>query len=318
MPAMNPAGPDFSIGIPIQNEQETIPELARRLRQVLDSIALRAEVIFVNDGSVDRSIDLLRELAAADERFRVIDLSRSFGHQAALYAALCRASGRALILMDGDLQDPPELIPQLLERWQQGFHVVHAVRRSRKEGLFKRAAYRLYYRLLKAVAYVPIPMDTGDFSLMDRRVVDLMRGMPERNKFLRGLKAWAGFSQTTVEYERAARYAGEVKYTLSKLARLGLDGLTSYSYVPLRLAFVAGAIVSIGSFGLAAVYFYQRLFTDQTIPRGFTTLAILILFLGAVQLLTIGVLGEYLGRIYDEVKRRPEFVERELIGFDRE
>ena len=313
-----PHRPDFSVGIPIHNEEDSIEELGRRLRGVLDSLELSGEVILVNDGSADGSLELLRELATTDPRFRVIDLSRRFGHQSALYAALCRASGRALILMDGDLQDPPELIPELIAAWRNGFHVVHAVRRKRKESALRRGMYALYYRVLRSVAYVPIPVDSGDFSLMDRRVVDLLRRMPERNKFLRGLRAWAGFSHTSIEYDREARFAGEAKYTFRGLVGLGLDGLVSYSFVPLRLAFVAGLVVSIGSFGLAAIYFFQRLFTDQTIPRGFTTLAILILFLGGVQLLTIGVLGEYLGRIYDEVKRRPEFVERELIGFEEE
>lgn len=307
---------DFSVGIPIYNEEETIGELAARLRKALDAIDLVGEVILVNDGSTDRSLELLKDLSATDGRFKVVDFSRNFGHQAALQCVLDRASGDAVILMDGDLQDPPELIPEFLHRWQQGFHVVYAVRRKRKESALKRAAYNVYYRLLKQVAYVPIPVDSGDFSLMDRRVVDLLRSMPERNKFLRGLRAWAGFSQTSLEYERDARFAGETKYTLSKLVRLALDGLISYSFVPLRLAYVMGVFVSIGSFTLATVYFFQRLFTDQVIPRGFTTLAILILFLGGVQLLTIGVLGEYLGRIYDEVKRRPAFVERETIGFD--
>lgn len=307
--------PTFSVGIPIYNEEETIPELGRRLREMLDSVDRPGEVILVNDGSRDRSLELLEELARSDERFKVIDFSRNFGHQAALYAAMSRATGDAVVLMDGDLQDPPELVPRMLARWEEGYEVVYAVRRKRKEGLLKRAAYNLYYRLLKSVAYVPIPVDSGDFSLMDRRIVDLVRSMPERNKFLRGLRAWAGFSQTSLEYERDARFAGETKYTLTKLARLALDGLISYSFIPLRLAYVVGALVSAGSFLLAGVYFFQRLFTDQFIPQGFTTLAILILFLGGVQLLTIGVLGEYLGRIYDEVKRRPEYVERKVIGF---
>lgn len=311
-----PDRPLLTVGIPIYNESETIPELGRRLRAVLDAIPVAGEVILVNDGSSDDSLEKLRELAASDARFKLIDFSRNFGHQAALYAAMTRASGDAVVLMDGDLQDPPELIPTLLARWREGNEVVLAVRRKRKEGWLKRAAYRVYYRVLRSVAYVPIPVDSGDFSLMDRRVVDLVRGMPERNKFLRGLRAWAGFRQTAVEYERDARHAGVTKYTLPKLFRLALDGLVSYSFVPLRLAFVVGALVSFGSFALAAVYFFQRIFSDNPIPRGFTTIAVLVLFLGGVQLLTIGIIGEYLGRIYDEVKRRPEFVVRETVGLD--
>lgn len=307
--------PTLSIGIPIYNEEETIPELGNRLVAVLDSLSTDAEVILVNDGSRDRSLELLRELASRDSRFKVVDFSRNFGHQAALLAALRRARGDAVILMDGDLQDPPELVPQMLEKWRSGLQVVYAVRRKRKEGLFKRAAYNLYYRILGSVAYVPIPMDSGDFSLMDRRVVDLIAGMPERNKFLRGLRAWAGFRQGSIQYEREARFAGEPKYTFTKLLRLALDGLISYSFIPLRLAYVAGFLVSLGSFVLAGFYFVMRLFVNANAPQGFTTLAILVLFLGGVQLLSIGVIGEYLGRIYDEVKSRPEYVEREVIGF---
>jgi len=311
-----PERPRLTVGIPIYNEAETIPELGRRLRDVLDGLVVPAEVILVNDGSSDDSRDRLRDLAAADPRFKLIDFSRNFGHQAALYAAMTRASGDAVVLMDGDLQDPPELIPRLLAKWEEGYEVVLAVRRKRKEGWLKRAAYSIYYRLLRSVAYVPIPVDSGDFSLMDRKIVRLVCDMPERNKFLRGLRAWAGFRQTAIEYERDARYAGETKYTLPKLFQLALDGLVSYSFVPLRLAFVVGAIVSVGSFALAAVYFFQRIFSDNPIPRGFTTIAVLVLFLGGVQLLTIGIIGEYLGRIYDEVKRRPEFVVRETVGLD--
>jgi glycosyltransferase involved in cell wall biosynthesis len=315
MSAVSPR-PRLTVGIPIFNEAGTIPELGRRLGQVLDGLGVPSEVILVNDGSSDGSLEELRRLADADPRFKVIDLSRNFGHQAALYAAMTRASGEAVVLMDGDLQDPPELIPSLLARWEEGYEVVLAVRRKRKEGWLKRTAYSVYYRLLRSVAYVPIPVDSGDFSLMDRRIVRLVCEMPERNKFLRGLRAWAGFRQTSLEYERDARYAGETKYTLPKLFRLALDGLLSYSFVPLRLAFVVGAIVSLGSFALAAVYFFQRIFSDNPIPRGFTTIAVLVLFLGGVQLLTIGIIGEYLGRIYDEVKRRPEFVVRETFGLD--
>jgi dolichol-phosphate mannosyltransferase len=220
--------------------------------------------------------------------------------------------------MDGDLQDPPEVIAEMVRRWHEGYEVVYAVRRRRKEGLLKRLAYAGFYRLLHAVAYLKIPLDSGDFSLLDRRVLAVLREMPERNKFLRGLRTWAGFRQTSLPYERDARYAGHTKYSLAKLLRLAFDGIVSYSYVPLRLSYAFGLIVSASSFALAVVYLGQRLFSQKYIPQGFTTLAILILFLGGVQLLSLGLVGEYIGRIYDEVKRRPEFVERELIGFDGE
>ena len=305
----------YSVVVPIYNEQETLPELARRLLRVMDSLPAPYEVLLVNDGSKDRSLEILRGLVEAHDRVRVISFSRNFGHQAALYAGLCRAKGRAVILMDGDLQDPPEVIPRLIDRWQEGHEVVYAVRRHRKEGLAKRVAYAVYYRLLHRMAYVSIPLDAGDFSLMDRRVVDLLRRMPERNKFLRGLRSWVGFSQSSVEYERDARFAGEAKYTTAKLFRLAFDGLVSYSYAPLRVSYLFGLLISIFSFVLGGIYFAQKLFTDRSIPQGFTTLAILILLLGGIQLLVVGLMGEYIGRIYDEVKRRPEYVEGETLGF---
>jgi len=307
---------DLSVLVPVYNEQETLPELERRLEGVLDGLGLDCEVIAVNDGSADGTLALLRAWSGRDPRVRVIDFSRNFGHQAALYAALCRARGRAVVLMDGDLQDPPEVIPQMVERWREGHEVVYAVRRKRKEGLLKRVAYAAFYRLLQRIAYLKIPLDSGGFSLLDHRVAAVLKGMPERNKFLRGLRTWAGFRQTSLLYERDARYAGHTKYGLSKLFRLALDGIVSYSYVPLRVSYAFGLVVSGMSFILAVVYLFQKLFSAKYVPQGFTTLAILILFLGGVQLLTVGLLGEYVGRIYDEVKRRPDFVERELIGFD--
>ncbi len=306
----------LSVVIPVYNESETLPELRRRLAAVLDELTLDAEVILVDDGSSDGSAEVVRSFARDDDRFKLVELSRNFGHQAAFYAGLCHAAGDAVVLMDGDLQDPPELIPDLLEDWREGHDVVYAVRRNRKEGRLKRAAYAAYYRLLEKIAYIPIPTDTGDFSLISRRVADLIRQMPERNKFLRGLRSWVGFRQKRHEYDRDPRYAGEPKYTFRKLFKLALDGLVAYSYVPLRLFYVAGAVVSAASFLLAAVYFFQRVFTDQYVPQGFTTLAILILFIGGVQLLALGLVGEYLGRIYDEVKRRPEYVVQDRVGFD--
>jgi glycosyltransferase involved in cell wall biosynthesis len=310
------ARPLLSVVIPICNEGETLSELERRLVQVLEELSDPYEILFVNDGSTDGSLDRLREFAARNRSVRVIDFSRNFGHQAALFAGICRASGDAIVLMDGDLQDPPEFIPQMLELWREGFKVVYAVRKRRKERLLKRAAYAAYYRLLNRLAYIDIPLDSGDFSLIDREVAGLLETMPERNKFLRGLRSWVGFAQVSLPYEREARFAGAPKYTLRKLVKLALDGVVSYSYVPLRISFAVGALVSSFAFLLGAVYFVQRLLADYYIPQGFTTLAILVLFLGGVQLLSIGLLGEYIGRIYDEVKRRPEYVERELIGFN--
>ena len=305
----------YTVVIPIHNEKENLPELERRLSEVLKKLDEPYEVIFVNDGSSDDSKEILERFAERDSRVKVIDLSRNFGHQMALYAGMRRAAGEAVILMDGDLQDPPELIPQLVERWSQGSFVVYAIRQKRKEGFWKRAAYVMYYRLLRVIAYVDLPLDAGDFCLMDRRIVSLLCNMPERNKFLRGLRSWVGFQQSGVVYERDARYAGKTKYTLRKLIKLALDGLISYSYFPLRLSVWLGSIISLCSFALGVFYFFQSFLAHEYIPQGFTTLAVLMLFLGGIQLLSLGLIGEYIGRIYDEVKRRPEYVERELIGF---
>src|SRR2546426_1770098 len=244
---------DLSVLVPVYNEQETLPELERRLGRMLDGLGLDCEVIAVNDGSADGTLALLRAWSGRDPRVRVIDFSRNFGHQAALYAALCRAQGRAVVLMDGDLQDPPEVIPQMLERWRECHDVVYAVRCKRKEGRLKRLAYAGFYRLFRSMAYVNIPLDAGDFSLLDERVVAVLRQMPERNKFLRGLRTWAGFRQTSLPYEREARYAGQTKYSIAKLFRLALDGIVSYSYVPLRVSYAFGLVVSGMSFILAVV-----------------------------------------------------------------
>lgn len=308
-------GVELSVVIPIYNEEATIPELRSRLVSVLDSLDLRWEVVFVDDASTDGSPELLRQFVQDQDGVRLIRFSRNFGHQAALYAGLCRSEGDSVVLMDGDLQDPPEVIPELLAKRGKGYDVVYAVRKNRKESLLKRTLYSAYYRILQKLAYVPIPVDSGDFSLMSRRVADLLAEMPERNKFLRGLRSWVGFRQTSHEYERAERHAGETKYSFGRLIRLAFDGLVAYSYVPLRLFYVFGSVVSVASFVLAGVYFFQRIFTDQYIPQGFTTLAILILFIGGIQLLALGLLGEYIGRIYDEVKERPEYVEAEVRGF---
>lgn len=311
-------GPELTVVVPVFNEEGNLRELHSRLAATLAETCDGHEVILVNDGSTDKSMEVIRDLCRADSHVRSIDFSRNFGHQAAFYAGIRRARGRAVVLMDGDLQDRPEAIPDMLARWKDGVQVVYAIRRKRKEFFLKRWAYGLFYRLLRLVSYVEIPLDAGDFALMDRCVVDLLCHMPERNKFLRGLRSWVGFRQEGIPVERDKRFSGKTKYGLGKLLRLALDGLVSYSYVPLRISFVTGLIVSAASFILALGYFLQRLLSEIFIPKGFTTLAILILFLGGIQLLSIGLLGEYLGRIYDEVKRRPEYVEAELIGFEED
>jgi dolichol-phosphate mannosyltransferase len=269
----------------------------------------------VDDGSTDDTYAGLCHLRTRDPRVKCMRLARNFGHQAALTAALVHASGQAVVVMDADLQDPPEVIPKLYNRWQQGFDVVYAIRRHRKESIPKRIAYALFYRLLHRVASVEVPLDAGDFCLMDRRVVDQLNSLPERNRFLRGLRTWIGYRQTGVEYERQARHAGSTQYGFWKLVRLAVDGLVSFSFVPLRVASTIGFIVSVASLLVGLYYLILRLSGSRE-PAGFAGIIISVLFLGGVQLITIGIMGEYVGRIFDEVKRRPVYIVSEKEGFE--
>jgi len=273
------------------------------------------EVILVNDGSRDASLELMRRFHEEDHRFKAIDFSRNFGHQVAITAGIDFAQGDAVILLDADLQDPPELLPQFLAKWEEGYQVVYAVRKSRKEHLFKRLAYLAFYRILQKVSNISIPLDSGDFCLMDRVVIDMLKSMRERNRFVRGLRSWTGFHQIGLEYEREERHSGDVKYTMPKLIKLALDGIFSFSYFPLQLASYTGFFVSIASFLGILVYLYRKLIIGGE-PQGFPTLVILILFLGGVQLISLGVIGEYIGRVYDEVKQRPIYVIRDTYGYD--
>lgn len=304
--------PELSVVIPVYNEQENIPELTSRLSTTLSGSGTTFEVILVNDGSTDRSLAMLESAARADNRFVVVDLSRNFGHQVAISAGLECSRGRAVIIMDGDLQDPPEVLPAFVERWREGYDVVYAIRQQRKENIFKRIAYAAFYRILQWIAHVNMPLDSGDFCLMDRRVVDLLVRMPERNRFLRGIRSWLGFRQVGLAYERHARAAGKPKYTLRKLIYLAADGLLSFSYMPLRLISVMGMGVSVFSLALAVYYFMKKLLFALD-PPGFATLIVAVFFLAGVQLITIGVMAEYVGRISDEVKRRPVFVVRRVF-----
>jgi len=311
---MKTSTPSLSIVIPVYNEAETIEILCARLVAALVQVTDEYEVIFVNDGSTDFSIKLLMKVASRDRRFRVIDLSRNFGHQTAITAGLQYSSGAAVIIMDGDLQDPPELISSFLEKWKEGFEIVYAVRAKRNEGLLKRLLYKSFYRTLKRLANIDIPLDAGDFGLIDRRVVDIINKMPESNRFIRGLRSWVGFRQAGVSYNRDARFSGQPKYSFVNLVKLALDGFFSFSAIPLRLATAMGFFISGLSFIGILVYLY-RFFTTPRVP-GFTTLIIIFLFIGGVQLITVGILGEYIGRIYDETKQRPLFIVRETINFD--
>ena len=314
--------PTLSIVVPCFNEADVLPHLRERLVASLEALGVRWQVLFVDDGSIDATPAILESMHREDPRFQVISLSRNFGHQAAVAAGLSYAPGDVVAVMDADLQDPPEMIAECLERWRSGFDVVFAVRKERKEGLLLRGSYKLFYRLFRLMASVDLPLDAGDFCLMDRRVVEVLRRMPERNMFVRGMRVWTGFRQIGVPYERPARAAGETKYGFLKLLRLAMDGVFSFSTVPLRLATWLGLlIVCLNAIGIVFVTVW-RMFgfemmghTAEQIPGWAGALAVA-LFLGAVQLLVLGILGEYLARIYDEVKRRPRWVVRSTLGVD--
>jgi dolichol-phosphate mannosyltransferase len=304
----------LSIVIPVHDEEPVLPLLFERLKVCADSWEEDCEVLLVDDGSRDRSLRLMLDEARRNTHLKVIKLSRNFGHQAAVSAGIGQARGDAVVVMDADLQDPPEVIQQFLERWREGSKVVYGVRTHRKEGRLKRAAYSTFYRALHRISDINIPRDSGDFCLMDRAVVDALNAMPEQVRFVRGLRAYAGFRQEAVRYERAARAAGQESYNLPRLLKLAADGLFGFSMLPLRLASYIGFVIAVPSL-LAVVFFVvQRLlgFTvfgrDATKVPGIATLAIGLFFIGGLILIMLGIIGEYLGRIYLEVKRRPSYI----------
>jgi dolichol-phosphate mannosyltransferase len=307
--------PRYSIVIPVYNEAANIPELYRRLQTVIERLD-ETELIFVDDGSRDNSLELIRHLQQQDSRVCYLSFARNFGHQVAVTAGLNFARGQAVIVIDADLQDPPELIPELVQRWQQGYQVVYAQRQQRlREHWFKRLTAYWFYRLLRRLADVEIPIDTGDFCLMDRRVVDLLNTMPERNRYIRGLRAWVGFRQTAVAFDRAPRYAGSVKYTFGKSLALALTSLVGFSKVPLRLSTYLGLASGAVSLLMSLLVLYWRLFAPNSPLAGYTIITVVVFFLGAVQLISIGILGEYIGRIYEEIKGRPLYTLSEVGGF---
>jgi polyisoprenyl-phosphate glycosyltransferase len=303
----------LSVVIPIFNEEASLPELTKRLGQVLSGVNLEAEVILVDDGSADRSPELIRDVCGRDRRFKMLRLSRNFGHQPALSAGLDNASGDAVVLMDGDLQDRPEAIPEFLKAWREGHDVVYAVRASRKENVLLRAAFRGFYRLLARASSIRLPVDAGIFSLLDRKVVAVLKSMPERNRYFPGLRAYAGFRQTGVSVERDARFSATSRVSLSGLVRLAVDGLVSFSYLPIRLCSFAGFAVSVVAFVIVLQVLYKKLVSHEAIPGWASTLTA-ILFLGGFQLIMLGVIGEYIGRVYEEVKKRPFYVIQERVN----
>jgi polyisoprenyl-phosphate glycosyltransferase len=309
--------PTYSVVIPIHDEQESLQEMHRRLTDVFPLLDGEAEVLFVDDGSSDLSYPLMLELHARDARFKVVHLARNFGHQLAITAGIELARGDAVVVMDGDLQHPPELIPALAERWREGYDVVYGVMTERPEGWLKRTTARIYYRVLRTLANVEIPEAAGDFRLADRRVVEAFRAMPERNRFVRGMFAWLGFRQIAVPYAVPERFAGSSKYTLRRMIRLATDGLVSFSTAPLRLALDLGFVVSALAFLFGIATLITKLAGAFLVP-GWLTIVLVTSFVGGIQLIVVGVVGEYVGRIYDEVKARPLYLVRELHGFDHQ
>ena len=301
----------YSIIAPIYNEADNIPTLYKRIRETMDSTGEAWEIIMIDDGSIDKSSELIHDLSQKDERVRKVIFARNFGHQLAVTAGLDYSRGEAVIIIDSDLQDPPEVILELIKKWKEGYEVVYAVRSEREgESWFKLATASLFYRLIYRITEVGIPLDTGDFRLLDRKVVDVMNQMRERHRFLRGMSVWVGFRQIGVKYKRAARYAGETKYPLRKMLKFASDAITGYSYLPLQLATYVGFICAGISILAIPVVITSRLAGSQAFFGQATTL-IAVLFLGGVQLISLGILGEYIARIYDESKGRPLYIVKE-------
>jgi polyisoprenyl-phosphate glycosyltransferase len=305
----------ISVVAPVFNEAELLGAFCAEMRRVLEELGEPWEIILVNDGSRDRSLEIMREQHRLDPRIKSVSFSKNFGGQAAITAGLDHAAGDAVVVIDADLQDPPDVVKDLVARWREGYQVVYAQRASRAgETFFKRLTASIYYRLIRGIANVDIPLDTGEFRLLDRKAADALRSIREQHRYLRGLSAWIGFKTIAVPYERAARTAGETKYTLSKMMRLAVDGITNFSYLPLQMATYFGFVVAgLSLVGILAAVLV-RVFLGHELTGQATTL-VSVLFLGGVQLIFLGVLGEYLGRIYDEVKRRPLYIVDEALGF---
>lgn len=306
----------YSVVIPVFNEEENLPEIYNRLSLVFEELAGTAEFIFIDDGSKDTSVALLDQFHAQDSRVHYISFARNFGHQVAVTAGLNYATGDAIVVIDSDLQDPPELIPDLIAQWQAGYHVVYAQRISRsQENWFKRLMAFGFYRILNRFTDIAIPTDTGDFCLMSKEVVTIMNSMPERNRYIRGLRTWVGFPQTYVKFHRSPRFAGEVKYTFKKSLSLAIDGIISLSRKPLKLSTYLGLSTAAIALLMMVLVLFWRLTDAPDQLIGYTMVTIAIFFLGAVQLICLGILGEYVGRIYDEVKQRPIYTVKKTVGF---
>jgi len=307
----------LSVAIPIHNEESVVPELLRRLRGALDSVAGGPhEIVFVDDGSTDRTFEILAEAAKEDDRIVILSLSRNFGHQAAITAGLDHVSGDAAVVMDGDLQDVPEVIPKFVEKLQQGYDVVYAQRVRRKEPLVLRVCYFVFYRMMAKLSDIRLPLDAGDFGLMSRRVIDEVRKMREHHRYLRGMRSWVGFRQAGIAVERAERHSGESKYSVTRLVTLAFDGIFAFSIVPIRAAALFGAFVMFLS-SLYVIYAIYVKFVLRISPQGFTALIVAITFFSGVLLFFLGVIGEYVGRVYEEIKARPQYIVGRAVGLKK-
>jgi len=307
----------ITVVVPLFNEEKVIEHFYRRMKATIEKVRSHSfTLLFVNDGSTDGTLQQLKVLALSDHSVRIVDFSRNFGHQAAILAGIQRAEGEAAVIIDGDLQDPPEVIPRLIQKWEQGFEVVYG-KRIRREGesAFKRLSAFLFYRLMRVLSDTDVPKDVGDFRLIDRKVIDVLKDHSERNIFIRGLIAWIGFRQTFVEYERDRRYAGDTKYPLIRMLNFALDGITSFSIKPLRLSLMTGFVCILIGVALVIYTLVMKYVYPETVISGWTSLFIAVIFFGGVQLFTMGIVGEYVGKIYRETKQRPLYIVRGTYGF---
>ncbi|MCX7922322.1 MAG: glycosyltransferase family 2 protein [Clostridia bacterium] len=307
----------LSVVVPVYNEEAVVLESYKRLKKVMDSINEPYEIIFVNDGSRDKTSAIVNEICVMDKNIKFIDFSRNFGHQVAVTAGMDYTEGDAIVVIDADLQDPPEVIPKMLEKWREGYDVVYGKRKERKgETFFKKLTASMFYRFLRKMTDVDIPVDTGDFRLIDRKVCDALKQVNERNRYIRGIISWLGFRQIGVEFTRDKRFAGETKYPLKKMLKFAFDAITSFSYKPLKLASYVGMFMSALSFIYLLVVLYERLFTNRVELQGWASIIAVNLFFNGIVLIILGIIGEYIGRIYDEAKGRPLYVIRQFTNFE--
>ncbi len=305
----------YSVVVPVYNEEEVVKECLERLTTVMSSQGEEYELIFVDDGSRDKTLEILESYAQDDNKIKILSFSRNFGHQAAISAGMDFSSGKAIIIIDADLQDPPEIIPEMIKKWKEGFDVVYGKREKRKgESAFKKTTAKLFYRFLASQTELDIPVDTGDFRLIDRKVCDVLSSLTEKNRYVRGLVSFAGFRQTGVSYVRDERFAGETKYPLKMMLKFAMDATTSFSKKPLKIAGIVGSVLSVASFLYLFYAIYLKLFTDQTVS-GWASIVSIMLFFNGVMLIILGIMGEYIGRIYDEVKNRPLYIIKDKTGF---